>query len=224
MSRRFAKNILAAGLALVLMGGAAVDRSFRKAPPDAEPYHDRIVKAAQGAPQKIGDWAGQDVPIPEAAIQLLRPNVIVSKSYVNYMTGEAISFLLVDCTDARDILGHYPPVCYPNQGWHEITHEPRDWQAGDLKLTGTQYDFTRSVPEDRTETIADFMLLPNGKVGRDMTSVRQVARGLERYYGAAQVQVIMPSSLSQERKDEIVKTIAEGYHGIFKTILGGGDK
>jgi hypothetical protein len=74
-----------------------------------------------------------------------------------------------------------------------------------------------------TETVANFMLLPDGHVGRDMDSVRAAAKNLQsRYYGAAQVQVIMDSSLPQERKDQIVQTFVGGYRDLFKVILSGG--
>ena len=170
MLKRYGQNFLTIALSLCVLGGAAVDRSFHKEPADTVPYHQKIVKVAASALMRIGDWMGYDQVTPESAIKLLRPNVIVSKRYLNYVTGETVSFLLVDCTDARDLQGHYPPICYPNQGWLQMTSESRDWQVGDLKLTGMQYDFVkkqydpeRNLPVEMTETIANFMLLPDGQ-------------------------------------------------------------
>ncbi|HWB52542.1 MAG TPA: exosortase-associated EpsI family protein, partial [Tepidisphaeraceae bacterium] len=210
------------GMSLCLLGGATVDRSFRTEPADTAPYHERIVKVADASPMRIGNWIGTNVATPEAAIKLLRPNVIVSKRYINYVTGEWANFLLVDCSDARDLQGHYPPICYPNQGWLEMSHAPRDWHVGDLTLTGTQYEFMTKVPAEMSETIANFMLLPGGKIGRDMDSVIDAAKNLQtRYYGAAQVQVIMDSSLSQERKDQIVDRLVGGYQNLINVIIRG---
>jgi Protein of unknown function (DUF3485) len=232
MLKKHGQNILTIALSLCVLGGAAVDRSFHKEPADTASYHEQIKKVAANAPMRIGDWMGYDMATPQSAIMLLRPNVIVSKRYINYVTGEAVSFLLVDCTDARDLQGHYPPICYPNEGWLQMSLESRDWQVGNLKLTGTQYEFMKkqydpqkNLPIETTESIANFMLLPDGKIGRDMDSVRAAAKNLQsRYYGAAQVQVIMDSSLSQERKDQIVQTMAGGYGDLISVIIGRGDK
>ena len=161
-------KILPVGMSLALAGGkAGIDRSMRKVTADMASYHKQITIVAASAPTQIGDWIGQDVPQPQSAINLLRPNVIVSKRYVNYVTGEAVNFLLVDCTDARDLLGHYPPVCYPNQGYILMSSQSHDWQVGDLVLTGMQYDFYKKdydlvtkESQETNETVANFMLLP----------------------------------------------------------------
>lgn len=232
MLKRMGQNIATIGLSLALLGGAGIDRSLHTMPKDTVPYHKAIVKVAANAPARIGDWMGQDVETPQSAIMLLHPNVIVSKHYVNYVSGEWCNFLLVDCSDARDLQGHYPPVCYPNQGWIQMSSESRDWHVGGMTLTGTQYDFmkkdfdpVKKIPIEITETIANFMLLPHGKIARDMDSVRAAAKDLQnRYYGAAQVQVIMDSNLPQERKDQIVETMANGYRDLIGVIIGKGGK
>ncbi|HEY1683603.1 MAG TPA: exosortase-associated EpsI family protein [Tepidisphaeraceae bacterium] len=232
MADKQARNFLTVGLSLALLGGAGIDRSLRTMPADTEPYHQAIQQVASRAPMRIGDWMGYDEQTPESAIKLLHPNVIVSKRYLNYVTGEGVDFLLVDCTDARDLQGHYPPVCYPNQGWLQMSAEKHDWQVGDLKITGMQYDFMKKAYDqehktlvDTTETVANFMLLPNHQIGRDMDSVRAVAKNLQdRYYGAAQVQVITDASLPQERKDQIVEQFAGAYQDLIKAIINGGKK
>mgnify|MGYP007071125856 CR=1 FL=1 len=30
---------------------------------------------------------------------------------------EQVNVAVVQCRDARDMGGHYPPICYPGQGW-----------------------------------------------------------------------------------------------------------
>ena len=155
MAVRRMHNFLAVGLSLCLMGGAAVDQSFRTVPANTEPYHMRIRDAADKSPDRIGDWIGQSIETPPSAIKLLRPNVIISKYYLNYVTGQWASVLIVDCSDARDLIGHYPPNCYPSQGWIQTGAEKRDWQVGNLNLPGTQYDFMQKIPRDRSETVAN---------------------------------------------------------------------
>ena len=52
-----------------------------------------------------------------------------------------MSFLLVQCRDARDLQGHWPPVCYRGQGWVQSAALPRSWEVQDLQVEGMQYDF-----------------------------------------------------------------------------------
>src|SRR5688572_8658902 len=99
---------------LALLGDRAL---LRMAPAETEPYHAAVRAAVAAIPQVSGNWVGKDVPVPDAAVQMLHPNVIFSRRYQNLSTNETVAVLLVHVRDARDVLGHYPPVCYPGQGW-----------------------------------------------------------------------------------------------------------
>ena len=54
--------------------------------------------------------------VPPEAQELLRPNAIFSRRFQR--PGEiGVHVLVVHCSDARDMIGHYPPICYPSSGW-----------------------------------------------------------------------------------------------------------
>ena len=106
-------------------------------------------------PYKLGSWAGSDVESPPSAIQMLKPNVVVSRYYENTETGEAVSLLLTHCKDARNLVGDYPPVCYPSSGYATDFNERVGLTVGDCEISLTEYGFVR---EDEDEL--EGMVLP----------------------------------------------------------------
>src|SRR6185437_11848693 len=108
--KEHARRFGAVGAAALLLCLAAAYRGhYQVAPAGMAEYHQRIRAAAEALPMNIGSWRGQDAPVTAGAVALLHPNVIVSRRYLDPASGRAVNFLLVQCTDARDILGHYPP-------------------------------------------------------------------------------------------------------------------
>src|SRR4051812_34674083 len=74
-------------------------------------------------PERVGEWEGQDGKLPQEAIALLRPNFYLSRSYFN-MHNDRVSFYFIEVEDTRDMMGHYPPNCYPGNGWELIRTTP----------------------------------------------------------------------------------------------------
>ena len=82
----------------VLLVGILGDRWLLRQPSaDAAPYHARVQQEAARIPLHFKDWLGSDVPVPPAAVQMLKPNVILSatdvdvmKTYVKHGMGVAI--------------------------------------------------------------------------------------------------------------------------------------
>ncbi len=177
----------------VLLVGILGDRWLLRQPSaDAAPYHARVQQEAARIPLHFKDWLGSDVPVPPAAVQMLKPNVILSRRYQQMSTGRYVTVLLVQCTDARDLLGHYPPICYAGQGWQLVTSEPCDWTTGGRTIHGMRYAFKTSEQGRFDETTVDnFMLLPGGGTARNMDEVERAAQDRRRkFFGAAQVQIV----------------------------------
>jgi len=80
--------------------------------------------------------------VPTAAQRLLRSNVLISREYTNEKTEERANFLLVQCSDARDLDGHFPPNCYRNAGY---TLAPDPKPDPDIVAPGTVYKFTQDT-------------------------------------------------------------------------------
>src|SRR4051794_18481280 len=92
---------------------------LRVDPREADGFHARAAAAVAQLSKVIGSgrstwYAGKDVPLPDDAGEMLKPNAYLHRVYANLTTGRRVEFLLVQCRYTRDMQGHYPPVCYPS--------------------------------------------------------------------------------------------------------------
>ena len=223
MAGKRIKDVVVAAIAVALLGGATADRFSVRPPADASPYHARVRDAVKLLPMRIGDWVGKEAPPAQAAVALLRPNVILCREYES-MSSEVrrtVTFLLVQCPDARDLTGHYPPICYPNQGWKLLGAEEKDWAVSGGTIRGTKYRFLR--PSGGTPVIVrNFMILPDGRFERNMGAVDKASQNVERrFYGAGQVQVSMDESIPPSERDEIFETLVAGNWPVIEAIRSG---
>src|SRR4051794_30996518 len=111
-------------LCLGVLSGIAIEKTSHVHPKDAEGYHARVKEVIKNTPYTIVDehngiWNAQETPQPPTAIQLLKPNKILSLRYVDSSdarTSRYCDVLIVQCRDSRDMVGHYPENCYVNSG------------------------------------------------------------------------------------------------------------
>jgi hypothetical protein len=201
--------IVTAGVLILLLG----DRVFLRMPPaQTEAYHAAVRQRAEQMPLTFGSWLGTDIPVPAAAVQMLHPNIIVSRRFHNIATEETVTLLLVHVKDARDLIGHYPPVCYAGQGWSRRSAEACDWSAGaggGGVVYGTEYEFTRggsSLGRGADVVVDNFFVMRGGTTCRDMDGVERAAQDRQRkFYGAAQVQLVHNGASEPERRRELVE-------------------
>ena len=208
---------------LALLG----DRVFlRMSPVQTDEYHATVKAAVEAVPTVVGSWVGMDTPVPEAAVRMLHPNIILSRRYQNLSTNESLTVLLVHVRDARDVLGHYPPVCYPGQGWKTQSATPLDWRAGTLLVQGTEYDFSRDRLEGGSRLYVDnFLILAGGETCRDMDGVERAAQDRQRkFFGAGQVQFVHDARTSAPRRREVVEEFLKATEPALQAIVGRGEK
>ncbi|MCC7147533.1 MAG: EpsI family protein [Phycisphaeraceae bacterium] len=188
-------------LTLAVLVGLATEVRSRPKPQDAAPYHTFVKSVVEAIPVRIGDWLGSERPVPRQAQQLLSPNALLSRSYRNLRTGEQVGVLLVQCRDARDMVGHYPRYCYPNSGWNLLSAERQDLSAGDLLIPATRYEFAMERTGDTFHlSIYNFMILPNGAIVPDIQGVNAAeADYTQRFFGAAQVQFVFQDPTMEEQ-------------------------
>jgi hypothetical protein len=216
------KEFFAIVISVALFAGAAADRVSVLPPRDSEPYHARVRAAAEKAPTQFGTWTGVDCKVPGEATKLLRPNAVVSRVFTDSATGMQASFLLVQCTDVRDMLFHYPPICYPARGLTQIGKDPRQWNVDGLKIAGTEYSFESSTFANANITIVDnFMILPDGRTAPNMEAVREQLRLRNRYFGAAQIQVVFDGGFPRERRDAVCAEFIANHMPLINVIRSG---
>lgn len=218
------KNYASIFATLLVFAGLLVDKTFlQQSEVVADEYHAEMKAVADGLPRYFGDWLGDDIPVPPGAIKILKPNVIISRRFQNIRTGETVNYLFVQTKDARDILGHYPPVCYPAQGWTLDEVAPGDWAAEEGVATGTSYVFSREELEGSNGLKVDnLLLLPDGSFCRNMDAVENNAQDrLRKAFGAAQIQLVYSDSVSGERQKEITEEFLRFSELIVKTTGSG---
>jgi hypothetical protein len=209
---------------VAMIAAIAVMRQSQLPSDDVVARARRIEAAALSTlPLRVGEWTGEDVAVPPAAVRLLRPTAIMSRAYRDGATGEAASLLFVHCSDARDLLGHFPPVCYRARGHSLVSSARRDWVVNGVRIEGMRYRFAVDGAFARTEMVVDnFMVLPDSTFGRDMESVDRVARDPAlRRLGVAEVQVVTGGEMPDSRRDEVLRLLTEPMMPLLQLCSSG---
>lgn len=228
MNDRIRKILMVATAPLItglLLGGMALENGTHIKPQNVEAFHNAARAALDEVPYTIGSWVGKDEAVPTEAVKLLRPNRIISRTYVDVANvHRRASLLIVQCRDSRDMMGHYPPICYPGQGEVLISARKRDWKAGDMTIPGMEYLFERRGHEYTSRRyVYDFMIVPGVPIIRDMDGVFRAAEDYQRrYFGAAQFQVVMSGDLTETERDEIFNVLVGANTRIIHLLQTGG--
>jgi hypothetical protein len=224
MNIRRWKSAAPIALTLLLLSAALADKVVFHLPPvNAPPYHARVHEAANRVPYNIGQWLGTDTPVPPSGVALLRPNVILSRQYQDMRTGRTGALLIVHCEDARDLLGHYPPVCYVAHGWSKSDAVAADRHVDGETFPLMQYTFKSKLLERPVELrIDNFMVLPDGQLCRDMDGVEISAQEYRRkFFGAAQVQVITDASWNESDRHDLFRQLVAAAKPLLDEIRSG---
>ena len=218
-----ARDLVALALSIAALAGAAVESASIEAPADASQYHAAVRACTSSLKIMIGDWVGRDVEMPMDAVDLLRPNVAINREFTNTLSGDQVLVQFVQCGDARDIVAHYPPRCYVlSRGMEQLAAQSRDWQVGDLAIAGTEYEFRGSnFSMNDAVVVQNFVMLPDGRICRDMEQVKSQVSQRERYYGAAQIQLAFNASMSAESRDAALVELAAAFRPLIDVVLRG---
>src|SRR4051812_2381370 len=205
---------------LLAMGGISAGRPY-----GTTEYRARCKAAIEAIPRKIGPAVGVDAPPTPAAQKLLSPNKILERRYFDPVTGAGFSLLIVHCGDVRDMIGHFPPVCYPAHGW-----KARDASRQELEVNGehadaVRYDFSRTDDVlERRMSVFNFFVIPEegATLFRDMDSVERASRSSETGgLGVAQVQIVIPEESGQQWQQTVVRETLAAISPALKTIAQG---
>jgi hypothetical protein len=209
----------AAAIMIVAFGA---HRLFASSPlPGADKYHARVRAQAAAEPLNIGPWVGQPVAVPSRASRMLQPNVIISRRYLNVEDGQSAGFLLVHCSNAHHMAGHFPLRCYPAEGWTLRSSHPQDYVVGSLVLRATEYEFTMDAPgRTRSMTVINCLLLPGGKVVRDMNEMVKAVVGVSgQNAGAGQIQVYFDGIPPEAQRAQTLDALVTGHSQVLAAIL-----
>ncbi len=221
--RKTLKNVTVLLLAIGLLAAMAVASLHRASPADAEPYHAAVREAIALVPFEVGDWVGTDVPAPQAATKLLKPNAMFTREFVNTKTGRKVTLLVVHCRDARDLVGHYPKVCYPAHGWQKNWAEKRQWPVGEQVIPGMEYAFSiRTTSTISAIRVRNFFVVRGDDIHRDMDGVRKAEEDRQRrFYGAAQIQLVTDGEMSDEQRNNVFSQLVGQSVPVIETLRYG---
>ena len=211
-------------LSLVVLAGmsrALPNRS--QFDPQAQIRQAEVAAAVQEVPRLIGSWVGEDEQVSPQAQELLRPNSLLSRTY-RRPGAPRIHVLLVHCSDARDMIGHYPPVCYPSSGWIAVPPEGPDTDA--ISFAGGAfpvrvYRFRRLRDQGRDEQIRIFsaFVLPDGTITHLIDDVNQQSQRLAvSVQGVAQLQVVTSGRVDRAEAVEAASEVLGGMGDLFDAL------
>jgi hypothetical protein len=217
-------GLIAPFVSIALLGGIAAENATHLKPADVEPFHANAKAAIEGVPSLIDMWTGKNEEIPPAAQKLLRNPVILNRTYIDNEVGRRrdrrATFLIVQCRDSRDMVGHYPPICYRAHGDEMVSEQKRDWTAKGRVIPGTQYEFKRTFGGQSVRRVVyNFIVIPGVGVVRDMQGIYDASEDYQqRYYGAAQFQLVMSGDLPSEERDEIFEALIGPNLSVIDTL------
>jgi hypothetical protein len=212
-------------LSIALLGGIVLENHRHVTPADAEPYHARAKAAVNSIKYSIGYWTGKDDEVPPAAQQLLRPNAVLSRTYIDNgfgpTRGRHASLLIVQTRDTRDMGGHFPPICYVTHGDTMTGATARTFNVDGISIPGYEYEFQRTTNGvTARNTVFNFFIIPKQGFCPDMTGIRKAAENYQqRVYGAAQFQLVMSSDLSADERDSVFATLVGAQGSVIRTLL-----
>lgn len=208
-------------VALLLLAGAGVDRLSMRPSRLALEYHARVRAVYDAMPLNFPPWRGTVVPEPADAIDMLKPNVLLSRTYEDASTDRRATFLLVQCTDVRDLISHYPPICYPNQGMQRLRDQERQFplDVGGLEVPVTEYTFeSRTLQDSRLTVVYNFMVLPDNRILPNMDEVGKRQSLDRRFYGMAQVQIVFDGRVPPERRQKTAEELIRLHMKLIDVI------
>lgn len=216
-------RLVAPALASALLVAMGVANAGFPTAEDAEPYHARIMTMSLEAPTAFDGWASRPIDVPPSAVELLRPNAMLSRQFRDPATLRHASILVVQCKDARDLSGHWPPNCYKASGYTQTHVEPRTWPAladGTSDIAGVEYTFDMETADGPQRlVVANFLIVPGVGPVPDMASVRNAgADPQRRSLGAAQVQVVTDGSFDRAQRDAIFAELLEPHWPLIDAI------
>jgi hypothetical protein len=218
--------IVATVAALVILR-AAVPLSV-PAGPEVEAARTAIREAMDRAPYLVaGRLVAQDQDLPTEAMKLLKPNAVISRNYSDIARGLSYGFVMTHAVDLNDMVGHYPPICYPGAGWtREDGGGIHELDLGFDTVRVREYRFVR-----RSESGADIgvrvlngFILPDGSTTTEMSDLRaRAGRRALAAAGAAQLQMIVPAAYDEQQALDVMAAIIRSTEEAVRLMgLGGG--
>lgn len=219
-------NRLSPALTALLIAGTLVIGGFRvRVLPGTQEYFRRVKERVDEIPYKIGSWLGKDIDTSPYAVKLLKPNVILQRSYTDREAGRTVQLLVVHCGNARDMDGHYPPVCYPAHGWTGLRSVDTTVRIAGASLPAKKYTYSRvSDGLERRMSVVNFFVLPRTDVQffADRDALSRASQSVTQAgLGVAQIQLVSLDEELDPSRPGAVDPILESLEPVLKVVAAG---
>ena len=118
-------------------------------------------------PKRIGQWVGEDVPIPVNIQEVAGNDAFVNRLYKNKSGEEWVNVYIAYTAHPRTMRGHRPQICYVAGGWiHDGTELAEFASSLDRTLPCLIHRFHRPAPDHGQTVVLNFYVV-NGKLTCD---------------------------------------------------------
>jgi len=211
-------------LALVAGGFALGDRGID---PATLAHRERVAAAFAEISPQLGPWIGRDIAVPSGAQAILKPNAMLCRRLTKLGGDAEATMVLIHAADVRDMLGHWPPVCYRADGWDPVEEDAGrtlrlEADDGRPPLEALRHRFARlraDAPPERFEIWTAFVV-PGGEPSGDLDALaaRAGSRGMSAR-GLAQLQVIVPAGTGDGEAERRVREVLEAVPARLLELL-----
>ncbi|MHB1460055.1 MAG: exosortase C-terminal domain/associated protein EpsI [Armatimonadota bacterium] len=164
-------------------------------------------------PNVVGDWVGNDTPLPEFVSESLLPDAVLSRRYIN-SDGDSVDFLII--AGSNMVSFHDPHMCFPSQGFTIFKENPIKYAVmPDHVVNAFELNYTNKNEGVHGRSVYWYRT-PYG-VTRSIGMLR-LSLGASRLFGMKQKQAFfirfvsmapIDKSLPQKSIDELTKALFE---------------
>ncbi|MFM7134535.1 MAG: exosortase-associated EpsI family protein [Planctomycetota bacterium] len=185
--------------------------------------------ALDDVPLRYGGWVAEVAPYPAEAEEILHTRALRAWRFSELGTGRIALLGIVYCGDVRDMNGHYPPVCYPAQGWRRVQEAEVmvPLEVGSTPFEARLWRFERIAEDESTErlSVLAFFLFPSAEPTSDVESIgERAARRADSQLGVAQLQLILEGWPDRGEVERLARDLLPVVPASTIRQLRGGDE
>lgn len=121
----------------------------------------------EALPDRIGSWAGEDVPIPANIVRVAGNDAYLNRLYINNLNNQWANVYIGYTAHPRTMLGHRPQICYVAGGWvHDGTERNQISSRSGIELPCLIHRFHRPAPDREDIVVLNFYIV-NGRITSD---------------------------------------------------------
>ena len=159
-------------------------------------------------PNQIGDWIGQDVPIPPNIQRVAGNDASLNRLYRKQLNNQWANLYVAYTARPRTMLGHRPQVCYVAGGWvHDGTQQAKVTSNNGREFPCLIHRFHRPAPENEETVVLNFYIV-NGQITSDESvfsgvgwRTPNIAGNLARYVAQVQISSVLENSVRKATED-----------------------